>query len=323
MVAARLEVRVEDGRAVAVVARRGRTVWAAETTWQSPADLVEALATLAAERPPGVRSAMVTLAPGVGRTKAVSGLPRLRRRDLADHVRLNTRRYFLQNGVPLVADAHAREGVTLMAAAPVPVVSAICEGLSAAGLRCTDIVPDGVPGLSLLPDGARAVRRDDARRRLVRWWAGAAVAALLAALAWVGSLARARATAQAELAVLDPALEQALQARRDLDATTEAIFVLAEANRRRTSAAALMAAVATALPDSAFLTALHLERDGTVRMAGYAAGASRVLAALAAARLLRDARFEGSVTREAFAGRDWERFTLRGRLAGDGAESPR
>ncbi len=55
---------------------------------------------------------------GAGKTtlvKTIAGLPKLSRCDLAAHVRVNSRRYFLQNGHPLVTDARPTPGGALIA----------------------------------------------------------------------------------------------------------------------------------------------------------------------------------------------------------------
>jgi hypothetical protein len=313
-------VTVEEGRITATLRRLGRPVWAASACYAGTDDLASALAALAAERPARARAARVTLDPAVARIKEVPTLPRLSRRDLAAHVQLHSRRYFLQNGVPLVTDALPLEGGgARLAAAPLPLVTAVCDGLAAAGLACTDIVPADEPGLSLLPAPQRTARAHDQRRVLVRWAMAALFASLLAGAAWVGSKVRAERAAQEALARMRAPLAAALAVRRDLDAATEALGVL-HAAAAPSSSAAFLATLATALPDSAFLVTVELAAGGTVRLAGYAPRAAAVAAALERARLLRAPAFEGRVTRETVLGRERERFTLRAVLATSPAE---
>ncbi len=311
MVGRRLAVTVEEGRITATLPRLGRIVWAASASYNDTDDLGAALAALAAERPGRTRAAHVMLDPAVVRMKTVPTLPRLSRADLAAHVQLHSRRYFLQNGTPLVTDALPRRGGgALLAAAPLPLVTAVCDGLAAAGLACTDIVPAGEVTLSLLPAPHRTARAHDRRRALARWAVAALGATLLAVAAWVGSLMRAERAAQAALAEMRAPLAAALAVRRDLDAATEALAVISDA-AAPSSAAAFLASLARVLPDSAFLVTVDLAADGSVRLAGYAPRAAAVAAALERARLIGAPSFEGPVTRETVEGRERERFTLR------------
>jgi len=316
MVSRPLAVTVEADRVVAMLRRRGRPVWAAEAPYQGAADLAAVLAALAAERPARTRGARVTLDPAVARLKEVADLPRLTRADLAAHVQLHSRRYFLQNGVPLVTDALGRKGGgALLAAAPLPLVAAVCDGLAAAGLVCHDIVPAGHAALSLLPGAQRAARGHAERRALARWAVAALGAGLLVGMAWVTALLRAEHEAHAALAAMRVPLAAAVAVRRDLDATTEALAVL-NAAAAPSRSAAFLATLARVLPDSTFLVSAELMADSSVRLAGYAPRAASVAAALERTRVIRGPSFEGPVTRETVLGQERERFTLRARVGG-------
>lgn len=321
-------ISVEPARVVACAVRRGRTVWAAEAGYAGTQDLAQVLAALAAERPARARVARVALACGLARLKLVEGLPRLRRADLAAHVQLNSRRYFVQNGVPLVTDAHPEGGASRLAATPAPLVEAIAEGLAAAGLECAAIVPaqalenaEGVetatavasvrrPALSLLPHTLRQRARDAESRSLYRLAFAAAASLVLAGAAHAGALIRRERAAAAELARLAPTVAGALAVRRDLDAATAALDLLQGAEGSGARPVRVLAAITAALPDSAFLASARFERDGTVRLAGYAKSAARVLERLERIPGLSHGAAEGPVTREVVAGREWERFTI-------------
>jgi hypothetical protein len=143
-------ISVEEGRVRAVALFKGRVVWAAEAEYAGLEDLAGVLGRLAAERPRGVRSARVALGAGVAQLKVVDTMPRLSARDLAAHVALQPRRYFLANGVPLVTDAvvHGRSndhghGPALLAAAPEPLIEAVAAGVRAAGLTLERVAPAG------------------------------------------------------------------------------------------------------------------------------------------------------------------------------------
>ena len=341
----RMGLCVTENRVSAVALRRGHTVWAAEATFEGEEDLSRVLATLASERPRGARTVAVALAAGAARLKTVDGLPRLKRRDLVAHVRLNSRRYFLQNGIPLVTDAVPLEtGGALLAGTPAPLVEALAAGLEAAGLRCRLIVPadllpapspnGGVPDelsegfrsaiaaalaplplLSLLPDAARARHQSDLRLSLLRWTVAAASAALLAVATWIVRDILVSQGAERELARLKPGLEAALSARRDLDASDAALSLISGLDADAPRRGRFLADLTRALPDSAFLVSVRLDPDDSGWLSGYAPSAAATVARLERAGLIRDARMEGSVTREIQAGRELERFSLRFRVA--------
>jgi hypothetical protein len=309
-----LHITVEPKRVAAGLVRRGRTVWAAESAYADASDLVQVLAQLAAERPQGVRRARGELGPGVARLKTVEGLPAVSRGDLAAHVRLHSRRYFIQNGIPLVTDAASTASGPLLAAAPAPLVEAVVSGLAAAGLECAALTPSGAPQLSLLPDEAKRRSRDRDARSLRRLAAAAALSVVLAAAAWVGSLLRAERGAREQLARLGPGAEAALAVRRDLEAVTTALTTLASAEPVAGGLVTLLARVTAALPDSAFLASIRLDSTGVVRLTGYARSAPRVLAQMERIAGATGAALDGPTMREVVGGREWERFAITFRI---------
>lgn len=314
----------------AVSMRRGRIAWAAEATYQDASDLARVLAALAAERPRGLRRAAVTLTADLARVKTLNGLPPLGRADLAAHVRLRSRRYFLQNGVPFVTDAMPLAGsqslggsrAAQLAGAPLPIIESILEGLTAAGLECDDIVPADTD-LSLVPDGARNLRRVVLRRSVLRWAGISAAAFALAGTSWIVSEARAERGAIRELASIKPALDDALMVQRDLDAATDALGVMTAAQSGKASRSRFLAGLTRALPDSVFLVGLRLEGDGTGSLSGYAPQAAAVVARLERGGIVRSPSLEGPTTREVIGGRALERFAIRFRLPPAPEQMPR
>lgn len=309
-----LGIAVEAGRVRATLVRKRRIVWAAEAIYASPADLVEVLAALVAERPTRVTSARVTLGASVVTVKTIAGLPPLGRDDLAAHVRLRSRRYFLQNGVPLVTDAApvlVRGRATrdsLIAAVEAPLVEAIASGLAGAGLTCDSIAPAEF-ALQLLPDALRETHRQQGKR-MQRWLWSACAASLLAAVgSWLLTPLWHARTAGREMDRIRPVIRSALAVRADLDAATEALDLVAAAQAKRSHHARLLADLARTLPDSAFLAAIRLDRRGGT-LSGYAPRASRVLTALERRTVVAPS-LDGPVTREVVGGLEWERFSIR------------
>lgn len=350
-----LGIGVEPSRVTAAALSRGRVVWAAEASYDCAADLTEVLARLAADRPAGIRAARVALTGAAAQIKVVETMPRLGPGDLAAHVALQPRRYFLANGARLVTDAVPWGGSNgdghrpaLLAAAPEPLVEAIAAGLEAAGLQLAALAPaaafphrvlvaapaglapledrasayfaafaaaSGKPVVALLPAALEGARRRRAASGARRWATLCVLSLALAGLAHVGALVHRRGAADSELATLRPTVERALETRRDLDRTTDALEVLERAARQRSTVAALLADLTRALPDSAFLAVFRLESDGRGTLVGYAPRSGPVLAALARVPRVRAPDLDGPVTREMVGAKERERFTIRFRLA--------
>jgi hypothetical protein len=356
VVSGTLGVAIDAGQVRAVAVTRGRVTWAGEAEYASHADLAEVLARLAAERPARVRTVRIALGAALADRKVVEGMPRLAARDLARHVALQPRRYFLANGVPLVTDAVPfgrgnRNGhrPALIAAAPEPLLDAIAAGVRAAGLTPEAIAPaadfsgeesgdplgplrhlgdagaryaiayaaaTGLPRLLLLPASMRERNMRDEALNGRRWMIAGALALALGALSYVVALIHQRSAAEAELLRLRQDVTSALAARADLDHITDALAFLGHAEERRTHHAALLARVTAALPDSAFLAAFRVDPDGRGMLAGYAPRAAEVVAALEHVRGLSQPALEGPVTREVQGSREWDRFSVRFRVGG-------
>lgn len=330
----------EEGRLWAVVVRRGRAVWAAESSYGNEADLAEALASLAASRPRGTRTLSVALGASLVTVKSVQGLPPLKARDLAAHVQLKSRRYFLQNGIPLVTGVAERPtndpASVLAAAVETPLVEAVVAGTRQAGLDCRAIVPAVLlpaPPDSVLPgnDGLRLAyaaattrrypialtteswRHDQRSRQLRLTRRLALIAAISLGFGLVAQIAGPAWRLQRdsrELTGLRDALTSALAVRADLDAVTEALRVTTREQAERSRTARLLADLAPALPDSVFLTGLELRGDtGTVN--GYAAHAATAVAAMQRVSGVERAALEGAVVRDMVGDAERERFTVR------------
>jgi hypothetical protein len=356
VVSGTLGVAIEAGQVRAVAVTHGRVTWAGEAEYANHADLADVLARLAAERPARVRTVRVALGAALADRKVVETMPKLAARDLARHVALQPRRYFLASGVPLVTDAvpfGRRNGnghrPALIAAAPEPLLDAIAAGVRAAGLTPEAIAPAAdfsteasddrlgplrhlgdagaryatayaaatrSPRLLLLPASLRERNQRDRALSGRRWVIAGALSLALGAVSYVGALARQRSGAEAELLRLRHGVTSALAARADLDRVTDALAFLSGVEQRRSHHAALLARVTAALPDSAFLAAFRVDPDGRSMLAGYAPRAADVVAALEHVAGLSEPALEGPVTREVQGTREWDRFTVRFRVGG-------
>ena len=173
------------------------------------------------------------------------------------------------------------------------------------------------PRLELLPSDTRAVRLRHGRRRMLHL---AMVGLACWALAGAISIGRLLSTLHSSTRFLDsvaPALDSAIAVRRELGAGMATLETMATARATRSRQLAFIGALTMALGDSAFLLALRVGPDGTVRLAGYAPSAARALADLERVRQLREAKLEGPITREAIDGRKpLDRFAIVARLVG-------
>ncbi len=155
-----------------------------------------------------------------------------------------------------------------------------------------------LPRLALFPPEVRAAQERHGRRRLVRVLAMGTALWVLAAATYTARLAWTRHAATTALGSAAAAVDSALAIRRELSLARATLATVATAERARSRHLELIAAVTRALGDSTYLVALQVAPDGTVRLAGYAPVAARVVAALERVGVLRDVRLEGPVTRE-------------------------
>ncbi len=89
------------------------------------------------------------------------------------------------------------------------------------------------------------------------------------------------------------------------------IQAVESADRRRGAIGAALATVLLAIPDSAFLTTLHLNDRGQGEVSGAARRTTGVAAALERTGAVSAPRLERPTTRDVIGGREYERFTLR------------
>jgi hypothetical protein len=167
------------------------------------------------------------------------------------------------------------------------------------------------PRLQFLPTDTRIARAARVRRRLWRGAAGGALAWALAGGLWLARLAAAERRAERELTHWGPALDTALAARRDLTAARSALTTMSQVVAARSRRLSVLAEVTRVLDDSTVLVTVEIGADRSVRVAGYAPTAARVLARLERVRALRDLKLEGPVGRERIAnGPEMDRFAI-------------
>lgn len=310
-------LRLQVGRSAlrAEAVERGSLVWAGEVSYADVADLVDAIAQLAAEPPHACRRLVVTLERPPVQVRTLSGLPPVKRRYLVALVARQAGRFFRRNGQALVTDAAwvsvGATRVVRAAAVEEPLVEAIAQGARAAGLWLGAIAPaDAGAVLSLLPPSERESRERTARRR-TRWLAIAAgVVWLAVGVLFVGRLAWERRTVERELAALEKPVAVVLAARHELRDAETSLHAVTAAERGRGRALGALTAFAEALPDSSVLTSLAWSAEGTGVLVGAARRAADVAARLDRLTTLPGVRFGGPVVREPIAGREWERFSM-------------
>lgn len=167
------------------------------------------------------------------------------------------------------------------------------------------------PRLELFPPAVFAQRSRAASRRRNRLAALGGGLWILAGALYGARVMATTASATQELAASATAVDSALALQRDVDAASSTLETIAVAQRARSRDLALIASLTRAIGDSTYLAALRLDRDGTVRLAGYARAATRVLANLEGVGGLHAARMEGPVTRATVAGRGTlDRFAI-------------
>ena len=310
-----LHLTVADSIVRAEARRANVAVWAGEATYDSPDDLAEVVARLAAAPTDRCRRLRVTLERPPAQTRTLTDLPPVRDRDLASLVANQAGRFFRRNGAALVTDATwVTKGVgrvTHAAAVEEPLVLAIVAGAAEAGLVVDSITAAGMsPQLQLLPTAERAVRERARRRTIVRLAIVACGAWLLAGVLFGVRLLIERRDVEAQLAAADAPLAALRDARREMRAAEAMVLGLSEARRSRGQALATLARVNGAMPDSAVLTSYTWRADGSGVIAGAGRRAAEVLAAVERSHAVLNPRMEGAIVREALAGREWERFTI-------------
>jgi hypothetical protein len=313
------------GTGIVAEHRNGRGVlWAASAEYRDPAELAEAVAALiAVEGAPTDRRVWVEVAPPLLQCRRIDALPPVRARQLAELVAAQPGRYFRKNGKPLVTAATWLPGgrkTALLVAIEEPYAGALLIGAERAGLEIVDICPvvDAAPlRLSLLPAGETAARRG----RIDRWIRNGAIAA---AALWVvlGAMTYARSTSQLEalqeeLGTLRAPVAAILAARAEMDEAAAGIAAVETPMTVRLGPALTLTTVVSALPDSAWFTAIAIDRRGTGRVEGAAPRPAVLLARLERTGVLGRVRSEGRTVSDVLAGRAVERFSFRFGQEGD------
>jgi len=133
-------------RAVLLTRHRDAIDWAGAAEWETVDELSEAIGRLAADTARPVRSVRVVLERDVIQTRTIDPAPRLGERAVRRYVALEASRLFRKNGAPLVTDAAiitvdgSRRALWAVAVSE-PVVQAVLQGCSAAGLNVEGIGP--------------------------------------------------------------------------------------------------------------------------------------------------------------------------------------
>lgn len=312
---AQLLMRLSGGTIRAEAHRHGTPWWAAEASYGTAQDLADAIARLAAELPARCRSAAIVIDHPPAQIRTIPDLPPVASRDLTALVAHQASRYFRKNGAPLATDAvwvqkHPTR-VAQAVAVEEPVLDAIHTGLDAAGIRSASIrVAGSRTDLELRSARTRARRSREARR----WWRGTAVLTLgiwgSVGTGWVLRLTEERRAVDRELAALTTPLAALAKARKDIREANAVVGSIRAAEESREASMDLLGGVAAALPDSALLTSLNWNADGTGVLTGTARRAAEVLADIERRGLVASPRLDGPVIREALAGRTWDRFTI-------------
>ena len=310
-----LHLIVRDAVVRAEAIRAGVAVWAGEASYDSPDDLAEVVARLAAAPVERCRRLRITLERPPAQTRTLTDLPPVRDRDVASLVANQAGRFFRRNGAALVTDAtwvtNGVGRVTHAAAVEEPLVLAIVAGAAEAGLTVESITAAGMsPQLQLLPTAERAVRTRARRRTIVRLAVAACAAWLVAGLLFGVRLVIERRDVEAQLAAADAPLAALRDVRREMRTAEAMVLGLAEARRARGEALATLARVNGSIPDSTVVTSYTWRSDGSGVVAGAGRRAADVLAAVERSHAVPNPRIEGAIVREALAGHEWERFTI-------------
>jgi hypothetical protein len=313
-----LRLKVSRDLVRAEVVRWRKTLWAAEARHSGPADLGTAIGQLGAGLPPGRKPGRlrVELDTGVVQLRTLGGLPPVRGTALKRLVALQSSRFFRRNGTSLITDAcwsarGRRGGSALAVALEETWASSIVAASREIGITLEGI---GVTGhldrFNLLPPAEHAARRRAellSVRRLacllaLTWVAGAT--ALLVRLHVEGQ------RVERELGALREPAAAVARARREIAEAAAMVELVADAEMRREETLARLAAIAGAVPDSAYLTSVVLDSAGGT-MSGRARESAGVVAALERRGAVPGPRLEGAAVRELAGGREWERFSIR------------
>ncbi len=302
--------------------------WAGNAEFATPDELAAAIAALAMETPLLRRAARadVEVTPPLVQVRTLTDLPPVHPGALAALVALQAGRYFRKNGKPLVTDAtwigprnRWQRGpyvprAARAAAIEAPWVDAIVAGTLTAGLPIPTIFAGDAPGarrLDLIAPAERVARRRRALGLTRRMAVLAAALWMSASALYVGRLVGARGRLGVEAARVRKASDAVSAARRALDDGQAMVATVSADAAVRGELLARLGALLSALPDSAFLSSLELDRDGHGVITGGAPHAAEVVAALERRSVVAGARLDGSPNPEIVGGTRRERFTIR------------
>ncbi len=270
-----LVLRLSSDRAMVRLVKRGKTVWAAECPYRDGADLHHAIARLVHEKSLRARQRFVRveLERCVIQVRALRDIPPVGTRALQELVASHTNKFFRRprGGSLCVAAAwvtrqrHEARAVAVSRA----LVDSLVAGAVEASLTVVAIEPVGCEApmrLTLLPASARKGLRRVSLRQL-------GLVAALGALLWVAAgavyladLVRDRRSLAAELDTLRGPLDGLAGARRDLSNAASMVRQLEAVELERGWVSDVLARLTAALPDSAFLQSLALDRLGRGRV---------------------------------------------------------
>jgi hypothetical protein len=315
-----LRLRVRPDGAQAELSRRQTVRWSGTVAYENAEEMGAAIRDLLTggtlpERP-GVLD--VEIEKPLVQVRSLRGLPPVSTPKLRGIVSTQSGRFFRKNGKPLVIDAvwDGRSGpdrVALAVAVEEPWVEAIAEAAHASGVRLASLGPAGLPGgrrFRLLSPGQRKRYRRDQLLALKRLAAAATALWLFAAATAAGRMHAERARLDSEIVRLEAPVAAMGRAGRALDSASRMVRGIATAEADRGRILATLTAISAALPDSAYITALTLDRRGRGELTVVARHSSEVLAAFEQSTELVSPQLEGGVVRETSAGREWERFTV-------------
>ena len=270
-----LVLRLSRDRAIVRLVQRAKTVWAAECPYGDCADLRHAIARLVQEKslPRRQRFVRVELERSVIQVRTLRDVPPLGTRALRELVASHTSKFFRRprDGSLCVAAAwltRERHEATAVAVDRA-LVAAVVAGAAEASLTVVAIEPVGLHSaarLTLLPTSAIRRLRRTTLRQLGLVAALGAVLWGLAGAVYVTDLFRDRRAFATELDALREPLDGLARARRDLSETAGMVRQLEAVELERGWASGVLAALTAALPDSAFLQSLALDRVGQSRV---------------------------------------------------------
>jgi len=310
-----LQLTIGERSARAEATQGDVTLWAGEAGYESPSDLAEVIARLAAAPSQRCRRLRVTLERPPAQARTLTDLPPVGQKELRALVANQAGRFFRRNGSALVTDAtwiaSGPRRITEAAAVEEPLVMAVVTGAAQAGLLVESITAAGVtPELQLFPDAERAVRARARRRVTTRLAVAACGVWILAGVFFGARLLMERRSIDAELAAADAPLAALRDVRHEMRTVESMVVGLAEARRARGQVLAALARVSAAIPDSTVVTSYTWRADGSGLVAGAGRRASDVLAAVERTHAVPNPRITGAVVREVVAGHEWERFTI-------------